>query len=186
MAKSDKEKELQARISNLENTSATLQKEKKRLESENKQLLENDGNVKEIQAKLNVKNSELVEAEKALVKLKKNMGEVRKQNEWLSGVEEEKSKQADKLEEQEKEIVKLTAQVETLSKNALKLEGVFPKFKDPPAGFKRATLIASVQTGENSRTDVYRSIASTGSDCLIYEAKMRDGKCLEILCSYVK
>lgn len=186
MAKTDKEKELGSRISELESANANLKKSKIQMGKDVERLTENEVKTKEVQGKLNGKIKDLSEAENVIEKRNKQIKDLAKQNQDLLTSEGQKSEQGDKIKSQGQEIEKLTRENQNMLEKAAKSEGEFPIFSDPSkVGTGRTLQISTVIIGKNKRLVVYKTDL-VGGGSFIYQVMMEGSECVGVECAFVK
>lgn len=186
MAKSDKERELLRKNSELEAANSNLRKSKGQLEKDVKTLTDNEVKAGEVKSALSEKEKELAEAVKASGLLKEQVKSLGLKNQDLLTEKGQKSEQGDKIRSQQQEIEKLTRENKNLSDEAAKTVGEFPIFSDPSKGIPRAMLVSTVLMGKNKKLVVYKSDLPNGGGALVYQVMMEGADCASVDCSFVK
>ncbi len=185
MAKSDKEKELGIKISELEAANSNLKRSKEQSEKEVKRLTENEVKAKEVQGKLDERSTQLTEAEKTIERQGKQLKGLTLTNQELLTDKGQKSEQGEKIKSQQQEIEKLTGENENLSKKIAKTEGEFPKFQDPVAGYGRAKQVNVVLMSKDEKHVAYE-IERKSAPPLLLQVRFKNGDCVDAKYSYAK
>jgi len=185
MAKSDKEKELGLKISELEAANSGLKKSNIQLEKDVKSLTENGEKVGDVKSVLSGKETELAEALRSSGLLKDQVRSLTQKNQEMLTEKGQKSEQGDKIKTQQKEIEKLIDERDGLAKTIAKTEGEFPIFSDPNKETGRAFLVSTVQMSKNERLVVYKSDMAKGGS-LVYQVIMEGSDCKSVDCRIVK
>ena len=185
MGKSDKEKELGIKVSELESTNANLVKSKKQMVKDIERLTENEVKAKEVQGKLDERSTQLTEAEKTIEQQGKHLKGLRIENQNLLTDKGQKSEQGEKIKSQQQEIEKLTSENENLSKKVAKTEGEFPKFQDPAAGYGRAKQVNVVLISKDEKHVAYE-IERKNALPLLLQVRFKNGDCVDAKYSYAK
>ena len=185
MAKSDKERELLKKVSDLEGANSNLRKSKIQLEKDVEILAKNDIKVKEVQSSLNEKEKELGEAIRSAGLLKEQVKSLGLKNQDLLTEKGQKSEQGETIKSQQQEIEKLIRENKNLLDEAAKTVGEFPIFSDPAKGERRALVISTVLMGKNKRLVVYKTDLANGA-VLLHQVTMEGADCVGVDCKFVK
>lgn len=185
MAKSDKERELLKKVSDLEAVNSNLRKSKIQLEKDVEVLTKNDVKVKDVQSSLSEKERELGEAIKSAGLLKEQVKGLGLKNQDLLTEKGQKSEQGETIKSQQQEIEKLTMKNKNLSDEAAKSVGEFPIFSDPGKGDRRALAISTVLMGKNKRLVVYKTDLANGA-VLLHQVMMEGADCVGVDCKFIK
>ncbi len=186
MAKSDKERELLKKVSDLEAVNSNLRKSKGQLEKDIEALTKNDVKVKEVQSSLSEKEKELAEAIRSAGLLKEQVKGLGLKNQDLLTDKGQKSEQGETIKSQQQEIERLIKENKNLSDKAAKTEGEFPIFSDPSKGVSRALAVSTVLMDKKKKLVVYKSDLANSGGSLVYQVMMDGAECVSVDCSFVK